>query len=97
MQQLNFGPILFREECVFKKEIIMGDEVTIDLKLLKSKQNFSRWSILHTIFKNTQVAALITVDGAWLDTVKRKLTEPPEEGKRVFTEMPRHKSFEWIG
>ena len=24
MQQLNFGPILFREECVFKKEIKMG-------------------------------------------------------------------------
>jgi len=97
MQQLNFGPILFREECVFKKEIVMGDEITIDLQLLKSKQDFSRWSILHTIFKNTQVAALVTVDGAWLDTVKRKLTIPPDEGKRVFTEMPRHKSFEWIG
>ena len=97
MQQLNFGPILFREECVFKKEVVMGDEITIDLQLLKSKQDFSRWSILHTVFKNTQVAALITVDGAWLDTIKRKLTAPPDEGKRVFSEMPRHKSFEWIG
>ena len=97
MQQLNFGPILFREECVFKKEVVMGDEITIDLQLLKSKQDFSRWSILHTVFKNTQVAALITVDGAWLDTIKRKLAAPPDEGKRVFSEMPRHKSFEWIG
>ena len=97
MQQLNFGPILFREECVFRKEIVMGDEVTIDLQLIKSKQDFSRWSILHTILKNTQVSALLTVDGAWIDTQKRKLTGPPEEGKRVFSEMPRHKSFEWIG
>ena len=97
MQQLNFGPILFREECVFKKEIVMGDEVKIDLQLLKAKHDFSRWSIIHTVFKNTLVSALITVDGAWLDTIKRKLTVPPDEGKRVFTEMPRHKSFEWIG
>lgn len=97
LQQLNFGPILFREECVFKKEIVMGDTIKIDLQLLKSKQDFSRWSILHTVFKSSQIAALITVDGAWLDTIKRKLTVPPDEGKRVFTEMPRHKSFEWIG
>ncbi|MGZ5287761.1 MAG: acyl-CoA thioesterase, partial [Flavisolibacter sp.] len=25
MQQLNFGPILFREECVFRREIKSGD------------------------------------------------------------------------
>ena len=28
MQQLHFGPILFREECVFKREIAFGDKVS---------------------------------------------------------------------
>jgi len=97
MQQLNFGPILFREECIFRKEIKMGDEVTIDLHLMKAKKDYSRWTILHTILKNTsQVSALLTVDGAWLNTIQRKLTEPPDEGKKVFTEMPKHESFQWI-
>jgi acyl-CoA thioester hydrolase len=97
MAQLNFGPILFREECVFKKELKMGDEVTIDLQLLKAKKDFSRWTILHTIKKNTsQISALLTVDGAWLNTIQRKLTVPPDEGKRVFAEMPNHESFQWI-
>ncbi|HLY70108.1 MAG TPA: acyl-CoA thioesterase, partial [Puia sp.] len=31
MQQLHFGPILFREEAVFRKEIRMGDKIAIDL------------------------------------------------------------------
>ena len=97
MQQLNFGPILFREECVFRKEIKMGDVVTIDLQLLKAKKDYSRWTILHTIIKNTsQISALITVDGAWLNTIQRKITVPPDEGKSVFTEMPKHVSFQWI-
>ena len=97
MQQLNFGPILFREECVFKKEIKMGDEVTIDLQLMKAKKDYSRWTILHTIKKNTsQISALLTVDGAWLNTIQRKLAVPPDEGKKVFFEMPNHESFHWI-
>src|SRR5678815_4527998 len=49
MAQLRIGPILFREECVFRKEIRLGDKVTIDLRLAKAKKDFSRWTIQHTI------------------------------------------------
>ena len=42
MQRLNFGPILFREEAVFRKEIRIRDLLSIDLKLLKSRKDFSR-------------------------------------------------------
>src|SRR5436853_7784320 len=74
MNGLHFGPILFREECVFKKEIRFGDKVTIALKLLKGKRDYSRWTIQHDIIKNGDtVSAVLTVDGAWLDTIKRKL------------------------
>ena len=33
MQENHFGPILFREECVFRKEIHMHDEITIKLAM----------------------------------------------------------------
>src|SRR5258706_13650088 len=52
MQSLNFGPIIFREEAVFRKEIKYGDKVRIDLKLIKGKRDFSRWTIIHEIKKN---------------------------------------------
>jgi acyl-CoA thioester hydrolase len=97
MQQLHFGPILFREECVFKKEIRLGDKVTIGLKLLKSKKDYSRWTIQHDIIKNGDViSAILTVDGAWLDTAKRKLATPPQLASDVFSQMPIPDDFHWL-
>ncbi len=97
MHQHHFGPILFREECIFRKEIRLGDIVSIDLQLLKAKEDQSRWSIRHEIKKNgNTLAAVITVEGAWIDTAQRKLTTPPEKVWQVFNEMPRAEAFEWI-
>ncbi len=96
MEQLHFGPILFREEAVFRKEIRLGDLLTIDLKLLKSRKDFSRWSIRHQIVKNENIlAAVITVDGAWINTIERKLASPPGQVREVFEKMPRSAGFEW--
>ncbi len=75
MQQFHLGPILFREECIFKKEIHLQDTVMIDLILKKGNRDISRWSIQHRVLKNDNIlSAIITVDGAWIDTSKRKLT-----------------------
>jgi acyl-CoA thioester hydrolase len=97
MQHLHFGPILFREECVFKKEIRLGDKVTIGLILLKSRKDYSRWTIQHDIIKNDDVvSAILTVDGAWLDTAKRKLAIPPQLASDVFSQMPKPVNFQWL-
>ncbi|MFN2439542.1 MAG: acyl-CoA thioesterase [Chitinophagaceae bacterium] len=97
MMTLQFGPILFREECVFRKEIRSEDVVHIDLKLLKARKDLSRWSIQHQITKNSGIlAAVITVDGAWINIVERKLAVPPEKAIEVFNRMPRTDNFEWI-
>jgi acyl-CoA thioester hydrolase len=97
MQQLQIGPILFREECVFKREIRLGDKVTISLELLKSKRDYSRWTIRHTVIKNTDiVSAILTLDGAWLDVVKRKLTAPPDQVSTGFSQMPLDANFQWM-
>lgn len=97
MQQLQFGPVLFREECIFRKEIRSGDIININLEIIKSKKDYSRWSIQHRITKNEgTICATITVDGAWMDVVKRKLASPPEKVHNVFDQMPRVEGFEWI-
>ena len=97
MLQLKIGPVLFREECVFKKEIRLGDKVSISLQVLKAKKDFSRWTIQHTVVKNGDtVSAIITVDGAWLDIAKRKLATPPSEVFGVFSQMPLDENFQWL-
>ena len=97
MQELQIGPILFREECIFKKEIRLGDKVALDLQLVKARRDYSRWTILHNITRNGDtIAAILTVEGAWLDTAKRKLAKPPSEVIEVFSEMPVAAGFEWM-
>ena len=94
MVKHQFGPILFREECVFKREIRKDDVITIDVQLLKSRPDHSRWTIQHRIIKNgDEIAAIITVDGAWMDVVQRKLTVPPDTVKHVFEKMPKAEQF----
>jgi acyl-CoA thioester hydrolase len=98
MLHLQLGPILFREECVFRKEVRSGDAISIDLQLLKARPDFSRWSIQHQVKKNEGiVSAVLTVDGAWMHTVQRKLATPPETVHAVFNAMPRSDRFEWLG
>lgn len=94
MMHNHIGPVIFREECVFKKEIKFGDAVKINLTMEKATQDFSRWTMVHEVWKNDVLSAVITVDGAWMDTVKRKLTVPPDTFKGIFAIITKDKSAE---
>jgi acyl-CoA thioester hydrolase len=94
--QLHLGPILFREEAIFKREVTFGDKVTIFVQLSASRVDGSRWSMRHEIYKNEDtLAAIINVDGAWIDTQKRKLAIPPEHIRVSFEDLPRSADFQW--
>lgn len=92
----NFGPILFREEAVFRKEIHFGDALTISLQAVSMRRDFSRWTMRHEIKRGDVVCAQITIDGAWIDTLKRKLTVPPQIATEVFEKMPKAEDFKWV-
>jgi acyl-CoA thioester hydrolase len=97
MQELFFGPILFREEAIFRKEVRLGDKLRINLQVLKSRKDYSRWTIRHQLIKNEDVlSAIITVDGAWINVKERKLATPPVQVKEVFEQMPKATEFEWL-
>lgn len=97
MYQLQIGPIIFREECIFRKEIRPGDPVTIGLKLLKAKRDFSRFTIQHEIMKNPEtLSAILTVDIAWMNGLTRKLAVLPQEDIQNFKTGPFAENFEWI-
>ena len=94
MMEKNIGPIVFREECLFKKEIKFGDEISITLRMDKLSADYRKWTLVNEIFTNGDtLAAIVTVDGAWMDTKSRKVTVPPEEFKRGFDAIPKTESF----
>jgi acyl-CoA thioester hydrolase len=77
MQEQHFGPVIFREECLFKKEIRLAEEVTITARVRKMKADGSRWTIQHDFLSSdNKVLAILTVDGAWMDTNLRRLVTP---------------------
>jgi acyl-CoA thioester hydrolase len=97
MHDNHIGPILFREEAIFKREIRFGDKVTIDVETVKATKDYSRWSLRHTFIKEDgTIAAILNLDGAWLNTSERKIATPSEQLIKVFDSFPKAKDFEWI-
>ncbi|WP_136667277.1 thioesterase family protein [Flavobacterium sp. H122] len=95
MQENHIGPILFREECIFRKEIRLGNKITISTKIGKMKADASRWTIVHEL-KNEkdELCAVISVDGAWMDTKLRKLASPtPQIVQDVMNAFPKTDDF----
>ena len=91
------GPILFEENTKFLKEIHMGEDISVNLKIVGLSENGERWKIQHEVF-NTKgdVSAIITVYGAWLDLVKRKLTTPPSKFLHTFINAEKADDFKEI-
>lgn len=97
LEELKMGPILFREEAIFKREIHFEDEITIDVEVVRAREDFARWSLRHHFLKaDSTVAAIINIDGAWIDLVKRKLVIPERFIIDVFSKFPKAPDFEWM-
>ena len=96
LDEFRIGPIAFREEAVFKREIKFEDRVTVDLEVTKATRDFARWSIRHQIFKDDgTLSAVLNLDGAWIDIDKRKLTIPSTDIQKIFDDFPKAHDFEW--
>jgi len=85
----HIGPILFKEETSFFKEIHIGEDIKADMELIAASRDFERWIFRHRIYNQKgQIAAEIKATGAWIDLQKRKLTKLPEEILHILKDMP---------
>ena len=93
----NVGPILFTEETSFRKEIHLGENITVNLKLQGLSENNERWKLIHEVYNEAgKLSAIIKVYGAWIDLTKRKLRIPPVETKEMFAFAEKSEDFEII-
>jgi acyl-CoA thioester hydrolase len=89
----GIGPVLFREEARFMRELRFGDELSVDVSLAAASADGRKWRILHRVLRGTEVAATIEVDGAWLDLRARKIVVPPDDIARAFAGARRTDDF----
>lgn len=93
----NLGPILFKEETSFLKEIYIGEDISVDLTLKAISSKSERWKLQHHIFNETgKLAAEINVYGAWIDLTKRKLTTPSKKLQNLLLPLEKTNDFEEI-
>jgi acyl-CoA thioester hydrolase len=94
MQKLGIGPILFKEECSFRKEMHFGESIFVHLELSGLRKDFSRFAFKHTFIRGEdEFCAELSILGAWMDLRQRKLSAPPESFFPHFDSIPKSKDF----
>ncbi len=97
MKKNAIGPVLFREEAHFYRELYAGDALIIDTKLSGLSDDHRKWSIRHAIHRGDELCAVLDLDGAWLNLIKRRIETPPLELRDKFTDLVRTDDFGVIG
>lgn len=79
LSKMGIGPILFKEETRYLREVHIGDNIIVDVEIVSLTQDGRKWNMLHHIYKqsNGELAATVYVEGAWIDLQKRKTAPAP--------------------
>lgn len=97
LEEFMVGPVLFREEAIFKREIMFEDMLTLTLEIVKTTPDYGRWSLRHHFLKGDgTLAAILNLDGAWIDLAKRKLAAPNDFIKNIFESFPKSQDFQIV-
>ncbi len=84
----HFGPVIFREEIRFLREVLHRDTITINFKAEGFSDDGMRWRVFHEV-KNQKGkrAALIVLDGGWLCRRTRKLLKPHKDIQAIMDRL----------
>jgi len=93
--QQRFGPVIFREEIVYLKELHMLDEIDVNILLAGLSGDGARFILENHIFRadDGKEAAFIRSEGAWLNLETRKLMPPPEKLSQLLGSLDRTDPF----
>lgn len=88
------GPVLFREEARFLREVRLGDEMDVDFRVAGLSDDGRKWRIRHGITRSgNELVATVELDGAWIDLRARKVRVPPDQLTRALGDLPRTDDF----
>lgn len=94
-ERLRFGPVMFREEIRYRRELAFGDEVVVSVLFAGLSEDGSQWRVHQEVTRGDgKQAAILTIDGAWIHLDRRKLIAPPDELVQLLRRLPRTSSFQ---
>ena len=96
MKSNGIGPVLFREEAKFYRELKSEDDLVIDVRLSALSSDHRKWSMQHRILRGDKLCATLDLDGAWLNLKTRRIAPPPKELVEQFEALERTEDFRVI-
>lgn len=92
--KLHVGPILFREDLKYLREIHANERISVTVELSGLSPNRKHWRFRHRILRGDgELACIIDCQGAWLDLTARRVIPAPAELDTVMEHMPRSQDF----
>lgn len=90
----RIGPVILREELVYRRELRLLDEFTVDLQLFGVSPDGMRFDLGNTFRTGgDEVAAVVRSEGLWFDLDMRRPRLPLPELDAVQRMAPRGEGF----
>lgn len=94
-ETLRFGPVMFREEIRYRREVVFGDTVAANVLFAGLAEDGSQWKVVQEVRRSDgRRAAVLTIQGAWIHLDTRKLVVPPADLLALLQALPRTSDFE---
>lgn len=94
-ERLRFGPVMFQESIRYRRELVFGEEVRVNVLFAGLSEDGSRWRVHQEVRRGDgKQAGLLTIDGAWIHLDTRKLVAPPPALLELLRGLPRSRDFE---
>ena len=96
-EAMRFGPVMFREEIRYRRELVFGDQATVSVLAAGLSEDGSQWRVHQEVTRaDGKQAAVLRIDGAWIDLASRRLIAPPPELLDLLRGLPRTEDFETL-
>ncbi len=90
----KFGPVIVRDELVYRKELRLMDEFKVDFEAVGISQDGARFRVRNT-FRNPygEILATVTSEGVWFDLERRRPRAPPFDLGSLMRNLKRSSDF----
>ena len=97
-KELGVGPVIFREETDYLREVSGDDRITVSMELTGASPDWKHFRFRHQLTRRDGVpCATVVVRGAWFNLQERKVVPPPAPIADACASLPRSADFEVLG